>query len=217
MKFENAGRHPPPQQHAVRLAPFRTVSEREGVLLSGKACQRFTQEWLLNFGFARTMLSERGKRNPSRTNKNIGGQMSVEAILKTKGNNIFTVRPEHSVSEAAALMAAKRVGVAIVCDTKGRLMGVVSERDVVSGITQYGKGVLDMPVRNIMTSPVVTCMLGDSVKKVMEVMTERRIRHLPVLDGDELVGMISIGDAVNFRLNEAQMETAVLRDFAATR
>ena len=160
---------------------------------------------------------ERGKRNPSRTNKNIGGQMSVEAILKTKGNNIFTVRPEHSVAEAAALMAAKRVGVAIVCDTKGRLMGVVSERDVVSGITQYGKGVLDMPVRNIMTSPVVTCMLGDSVKKVMEVMTERRIRHLPVLDGDELVGMISIGDAVNFRLNEAQMETAVLRDFAATR
>lgn len=143
--------------------------------------------------------------------------MSVEAILKNKGRNVFTIRPEHSVADAAALMSAKKVGVAVVCDSKGRLMGVVSERDIVSGITQYGKGLMDMPVRNIMTSPVVTCSPGDSVKKVMEVMTERRIRHLPVIDGDELLGMVSIGDAVNFRLHEAQMETAVLRDFAATR
>jgi CBS domain-containing protein len=143
--------------------------------------------------------------------------MSVEAILKAKGRNIFTIRPEHSVSDAASLMSTKRVGVAIVCDAKGRLMGVVSERDIVSGITQYGKGLLEMPVRNIMTSPVLTCSPGDSVKKIMEVMTERRIRHLPVLEGEELLGMVSIGDAVNFRLREAQLETAVLRDFAATR
>lgn len=143
--------------------------------------------------------------------------MSVEAILKNKGCNVFTIRPEHSVADAAALMSSKRVGVAVVCDAKGRLMGVVSERDIVSGVTQYGKGLMDMPVRNIMSSPVVTCGPGDSVKKIMEVMTERRIRHLPVVDGDELLGMVSIGDAVNFRLNEAQMETAVLRDFAAAR
>ncbi|CAA7612765.1 CBS domain-containing protein [Magnetospirillum sp. UT-4] len=143
--------------------------------------------------------------------------MSVEAILKSKGRNVFTIRPEHTVSEAAALMSAKRVGVTVVCDAKSRIMGVVSERDVVKGLAQYGKGVLEMPVRNIMTSPVVTCAPGDSVKKVMEVMTERRIRHLPVVEGDELLGMVSIGDAVNFRLHEAQMETAVLRDFAATR
>lgn len=143
--------------------------------------------------------------------------MSVEAILKNKGRNVFTIRPEHSVAEAAALMSSKRVGVAVVCDAKGRLLGVVSERDIVSGITQYGKGLMEMPVRNIMTSPVVTCAPGDSVKKIMEVMTERRIRHLPVVEGEELLGMISIGDAVNFRLHEAQMETAVLRDFAATR
>lgn len=143
--------------------------------------------------------------------------MSVEAILKNKGRNVFTIRLEHSVADAAALMSAKRVGVAVVCDAKGRLMGVVSERDIVSGITQYGKGLMEMPVRNIMTSPVVTCAPGDSIKKIMEVMTERRIRHLPVLDNDELLGMISIGDAVNFRLHEAQMETAILRDFAATR
>lgn len=143
--------------------------------------------------------------------------MSVEAILKTKGSNVFTIRPEHSVADAAALMSAKKVGVAVVCDAKGAVVGVVSERDIVSGITQFGKGVVDMPVRNIMTSPVLTCGPGDSVKRIMEIMTERRIRHLPVVDGGDLLGMVSIGDAVNFRLREAQMETAVLRDIAVTR
>ena len=143
--------------------------------------------------------------------------MSVEAILKTKGSNVFTIRPEHSVADAAALMSAKKVGVAVVCDAKGAVVGVVSERDIVSGITQFGKGVVDMPVRNIMTSPVLSCGPGDSVKRIMEIMTERRIRHLPVVDGGDLLGMVSIGDAVNFRLREAQMETAVLRDIAVTR
>ncbi len=143
--------------------------------------------------------------------------MTVEAILKNKGRNVFTVRPEHSVAEAAALMSAKKVGVAVVCDAKGRIQGVVSERDVVNGITQYGKGIVDMPVRNIMSAPVVTCQPGDAVKKILEVMTERRIRHLPVVENDELVGLVSIGDAVNYRLKQAQLEMGVLRDFAATR
>lgn len=143
--------------------------------------------------------------------------MSVEAILKAKGSNVFTVRPEHAVADAAALMSTKKVGVAVVCDAKGGIVGVVSERDIVSGITQFGKGVIDMPVRNIMTSPVLSCAPSDSVKHVMEIMTERRIRHLPVVEGGELRGMVSIGDAVNFRLREAQMETAVLRDIAVTR
>lgn len=143
--------------------------------------------------------------------------MSVEAILKNKGSNVFTIRPEHAVADAAALMSAKKVGVAVVCDAKGTLVGVVSERDIVSGITQFGKGVVDMPVRNIMSSPVLSCGPTDSVKHIMEIMTERRIRHLPVVDKGELLGMVSIGDAVNFRLREAQMESAVLRDIAVTR
>ena len=143
--------------------------------------------------------------------------MSVEAILKTKGSNVFTVRPEHSVADAAALLTNKKVGVAVVCDAKGKLMGVLSERDIVKGLSQYGKGALEMPVRNVMSSPVVTCSPGDTVKSVLEVMTERRIRHLPVVEKDELLGIVSIGDAVNFRLHEAQMEMSVLRDFAATR
>jgi CBS domain-containing protein len=143
--------------------------------------------------------------------------MSVKTIIKSKGSNVFSIRPEHSVADAAALMSTKKVGVAIVCDAKGRLHGVVSERDIVAGITQYGKGLLDMPVRNIMSSPVVTCMPDDSIKSVMEVMTTRRIRHLPVLEDDEVVGIVSIGDVVKHRLSEAEMERAVLRDFAVTR
>lgn len=143
--------------------------------------------------------------------------MSVETILKNKGTNVFTVRPEHTVAEAAALLTNKKVGVAVVCDAKGKLVGVLSERDIVMGLTQYGKGALEMSVRNVMSSPVVTCAPSDSVKAVMEVMTERRIRHLPVVEKDELLGIVSIGDAVNFRLHEAQLEMNVLRDFAATR
>jgi len=143
--------------------------------------------------------------------------MSVETILKTKGSTVYSVRPEHAVSDAAALMSAKKVGVALVCDGKGRLHGVISERDIVNGITQFGKGLLDMPVRNIMTSPVVTCTPADTAKGILEVMTKRRIRHLPVVDGDDILGIVSIGDAVNYRLNEAEMEKAVLRDFAVAR
>jgi CBS domain-containing protein len=143
--------------------------------------------------------------------------MSVEKILETKGRNVFTVRPDHSISEAAQLMAAKKVGVAIVTDSKGQIAGVLSERDIVGGITQFGKGVVDMPVRNLMTTLVATCSPGDTVKKIMEVMNDRRIRHLPVVDGGDLVGIVSIGAAVNFRLKEAQLEMGVLRDFARTR
>lgn len=143
--------------------------------------------------------------------------MSVESILKAKGGSLYSIRPEHSVSDAAALMSAKRVGVAVVCDGKGRLLGVVSERDIVIGITRYGKGLLDMPVRNIMSSPVVTCRPTDAVKSIMETMTVRRIRHLPVVDGDDILGIVSIGDVVHHRLTEAEMEKAVLRDYAVTR
>jgi len=143
--------------------------------------------------------------------------MSVAAILDIKGHNIFTIRPDHSVADAAALLTEKKVGVAVVCDNTGGLLGVLSERDIVRGISQFGKGAVDMPVRNIMSSPVVTCSPNDSVKGVLLVMTERRIRHLPVVADGQLLGIVSIGDAVNHRLRETQLEVGVLRDFAVTR
>jgi CBS domain-containing protein len=143
--------------------------------------------------------------------------MTVEAILKNKGSNVFTLRPEHSVSEASTLMTTKKVGVAVVCDAKGKIVGMISERDIVRGLSQFGKGIIEMPLRNVMSSPVLTCAPTDAAKMVLEVMTERRIRHLPVVENDTLVGLVSIGDAVNHRLKLAQLEMGVLRDFAATR
>jgi len=143
--------------------------------------------------------------------------MSVAAILDTKGSTVYTVRPEHSVADAAALLTAKRVGVVVVSDTANHLIGVLSERDIVHSLSQYGKGALEMPVSNIMTSPVLTCAPTDTAKAVLQVMTERRIRHLPVVSEGRLLGIVSIGDAVNHRLREAQLEVGVLRDFAAVR
>jgi len=143
--------------------------------------------------------------------------MSVAAILDIKGHNIFTIRPDHSVADAAALLSGKKVGVAVVCDATGGLLGVLSERDIVHGISQYGKAAIDMPVRNIMSSPVVTCSPTDSAKGILVVMTERRIRHLPVVADGQLLGIVSIGDAVSYRLRETQLEVGVLRDFAVTR
>lgn len=143
--------------------------------------------------------------------------MTVAAILEIKGSNVFTIRPEHSISDAAQLLSAKRVGVAVVYDTHGTVLGVLSERDIVKSLAQFGKAALEMPVRNIMSSPVVTCAPADTVKMILEVMSERRIRHLPVIAGGELRGIVSIGDAVSHRLREAQLEMNVLRDFAVAR
>lgn len=143
--------------------------------------------------------------------------MSVESILKTKGSNVFALRPEHTVSETAKLVSNKKIGAVVVCDAEGRILGMVSERDIVAAVAVYGKGALDMPIRNIMASPVVTCSPSESVKKVLEVMTERRIRHLPVVEGSRLIGIVSIGDAVSYRLRERQVEVDVLRDIAVAR
>jgi CBS domain-containing protein len=143
--------------------------------------------------------------------------MTIEAILKNKGSNVFTIRPDHSVSDTATLVSNKRIGAVVVCDAKGQVVGMVSERDIVRAIADYGKGALDMSVRNIMTSPAITCAPAETVKKALETMSERRIRHLPVVDQDRLVGIISIGDAIGHRLQQAQYEVDVLRDIAVIR
>ena len=143
--------------------------------------------------------------------------MTVETILKKKGHNVFTIRPEHSLADAANLLSNKGIGVAVVCDGKGRVQGVLSERDIVKAIAAYAAGALQMPVRNVMSSPAITCSLRDSAKAILEVMTERRIRHLPVIADGELIGIVSIGDAVQARLSDAQIEMSVLRDFAVMR
>lgn len=143
--------------------------------------------------------------------------MSVAAILEFKGSTVFTIRPDHTIADAVALLTTKRVGVVVVSDPATHLLGVLSERDIVRSLSQYGKAALDMPVSNVMTSSVVTCSPGDSAKAVLQVMTDRRIRHLPVVTDGRLLGIVSIGDAVGHRLRETQLEVGVLRDFAVAR
>ena len=120
---------------------------------------------------------------------------TVRSMLRHKGSEIFWVAPEATVYEAVAMMADKSVGALLVL-SDGKLTGIVSERDYARKVILQGKHSHEMQVKEIMTSPVFTVSPGQSVEDCMRVITARRIRHLPVMEGDDLVGMISIGDVV---------------------
>lgn len=139
--------------------------------------------------------------------------MTVEKILKGKGDDIFAVHPDHTIAEAAQLLTNRRIGAALVCNGS-TCVGVLSERDIVLGLAKHKADALTMPVKALMSSPVVTCTPGDRVKDIMSVMSQRRIRHLPVVADDSLVGMVSIGDVIKHRLAEKQLEAAIMREYA---
>jgi CBS domain-containing protein len=138
--------------------------------------------------------------------------MDVERILGTKGRKVVTTRPDTSVAEAVSRLRAEGIGAMVVLSTSGRLDGIISERDVVRGLARHGRAVLDLKVAHLMTRSVATCSPKDSVKAVMAVMTERRVRHLPVVEAGKLLGIVSIGDVVKNRLDEMELEVNVLRD-----
>jgi CBS domain-containing protein len=139
----------------------------------------------------------------------------VDKILTVKGNDVFTVPPLASIVDAADLMHQHGVGALLVCDGPNSVKGIISERDVVQGIARNGSDSLTAPVTSLMTHDVVCCHPTDQITDVMETMTERRIRHLPVMDGDVLVGLISIGDIVKHRIGEIQQEADELRAYIA--
>lgn len=138
--------------------------------------------------------------------------MNVNAILRSKGSDILSVGPDDTIAEAARLLALHRIGALLVMRDR-QLAGIISERDIVRGIASKGNDCLDMPVRLLMTSDLVTCSPEDSVTHLMGLMTENRIRHLPVLRKGELVGMLSIGDVVKVRVKEVENEAQALRDY----
>lgn len=140
--------------------------------------------------------------------------MKVEDILKHKGTEVMTVRPDEAVAIFAHRIRLARIGAMVVSADGARIDGMISERDVVYGLAQHGPRCLELPVSALMTARVVTCGLGDSVAEIARRMTEYRIRHLPVTEGGRLVGLVSLGDVVRHRLEEMELEASVLRDLA---
>jgi CBS domain-containing protein len=121
--------------------------------------------------------------------------MKVSTILATKGNKLITIAPEQPIHEAVALLAQHNIGALIVLDEAGALAGILSERDVVRQLKQQDD-LLPQPVQSVMTAEVVTCLPQDDLMSVAHVMTERRFRHMPVMEEGKLLGMISIGDVL---------------------
>ncbi|MDA1099126.1 MAG: CBS domain-containing protein [Proteobacteria bacterium] len=142
--------------------------------------------------------------------------MHVERILVLKGNEVISVRIDETVVRAIEILNSNRIGAILVRDDDGFVEGVLSERDIVRGMAQMGARCMEATVGELMTRDVIRCRPEDNIDTIMAVMTERRIRHLPVMVDDQLLGIISIGDVVKFRIEEIESEAAALRQYIAT-
>lgn len=143
--------------------------------------------------------------------------MTVADILRSKGTTVKTVRPDETALELAEQLRAARIGAAIVSHDGSSIDGIISERDLAYGLAAHGSKLPSVAVEKLMTKVVVVCSPEDTIVDIMSVMTQRRIRHLPVKNGDQLIGIISIGDVLKHRLGEMQLEANVLRDYAIVR
>lgn len=143
--------------------------------------------------------------------------MQVKHILSQKGREVVTIASDATLSEAARLMARRRIGAVVVKDRDGGIEGILSERDLVRAIAEESVAALGKTVGSRMTRDVSTCAEFDSLEDLMEMMTKGRFRHLPVMDDERLVGLVSIGDVVKSRIEETVREAAHLRDYIVAR
>ncbi|MDR3518371.1 MAG: CBS domain-containing protein [Azospirillaceae bacterium] len=143
--------------------------------------------------------------------------MKIADLLVDKGRIVISISPGDTIAAAARLLLEKGIGAIVVRDRLGKLVGILSERDIVRGLALQGGVVTTLKVADLMTTAVTTGTPQDTVKDVMETMTLRRIRHLPVVDNGALIGVISIGDVLKSRLEERGQEVAVLRDISLVR
>jgi CBS domain-containing protein len=143
-------------------------------------------------------------------------KMNVAAILKTKGASVFTDLPDTPLSSIVSTLVKKKIGVVVICDEDGTLCGIISERDIVRSLAQDGPAMLENPASSIMTKDVQTCVPADTIATIMRQMSDRKFRHVPVVEDGQLCGIISIGDVVKERLQEIQSEADALRDYVTT-
>jgi CBS domain-containing protein len=142
--------------------------------------------------------------------------MIVKSILAAKGSNVISIEPTATLETAVATLAQHRIGALLVLGPDRRMIGILSERDIVRVLAERGAGVLAQPLSQVMTRKVVTCNPSDTVGVLMERMTTGKFRHLPVVEQEQVIGIISIGDVVKHRLREIEEESAALRDYIQT-
>lgn len=142
--------------------------------------------------------------------------MIVNHILSLKGREVATIDPGRSLSEAARALVERRIGALLIVDGQRPVSGIISERDIVRAVATHGARALEEPVSRFMTEKVLTCTGETSINHVMELMTQQKFRHVPVVEGDRLVGIVSIGDVVKERLGEVEAETEAIKEYIAT-
>ncbi|MFC5386358.1 CBS domain-containing protein [Aquamicrobium segne] len=142
--------------------------------------------------------------------------MTVKAILAQKGHDVFTIGPDEKLDEAVRILAGHRVGALVVTNADKAVVGIVSERDVVRVLAKQGAAAFQMPVRKMMTSKVKSCHESHTVNEIMEIMTAGRFRHIPVEKDGRLHGIISIGDVVKRRIEDAEREAEDIKAYIAT-
>jgi CBS domain-containing protein len=142
--------------------------------------------------------------------------MNVAAILKSKGRDVVTTGPNTTLLDIADLLGKHGIGCVVVTGADGKVVGIVSERDIVRQLARAGAKVLKDPVASCMTKTVVTCREADTIDRLMAEMTAHRFRHMPVVERGRLCGLVSIGDVVRMRIAEAEMEAAAMREYIAT-
>jgi CBS domain-containing protein len=142
--------------------------------------------------------------------------MIVKTILSRKGTNVTTIDPNANVAAAVKLLTSHRIGAVVVTGPDQRVIGIVSERDLVRALGSHGPAALDLPLTEVMTRRVETCVSSDTISSIMERMTAGKFRHVPVVEQGRLAGIISIGDVVKYRLEEVEGEQAAMRDYIQT-
>jgi len=142
--------------------------------------------------------------------------MTVKAILDAKGRQITTIDPTATLETAIGVLAKHRIGALVVLGADQRVIGIVSERDVVRSLAEQGGAAVKKPLSQVMTRKVTTCSEADTVSAIMEQMTAGKFRHIPVLENERLVGIVSIGDVVKYRLGEMERDAEALRDYIQT-
>jgi CBS domain-containing protein len=142
--------------------------------------------------------------------------MTVKTILSTKGSDVTTIEPTATLESGIGILAERGIGALVVLGADDRVIGILSERDIVRALAERGAGVLTEPLARVMTRTESTCTQSETVKSIMKQMTAGKFRHVPVVEQERLVGIVSIGDVVKHRLTEMERESEALHDYIQT-